>query len=142
MPHDQAIQIRFSHRAALLASYRHSDRRRHLEGRPIQLVGTAPVTGLAALDEHDRQVVLAVGRPWSGTHGLVHGDGGLEMADRRIQVPEDRSQPPDVAIDRADAALGVPDGVSAYERLNEKNTAVGQVKDKLKSFGNLFRITR
>ena len=34
------------------------------------------------------------------------------------------------------------DRVSAYERLNEKNTAVGQVKDKLRSFGNLFRLNR
>ncbi|MEQ1673006.1 MAG: helicase HerA-like domain-containing protein, partial [Hyphomicrobium sp.] len=30
------------------------------------------------------------------------------------------------------------DRVSAYERLNEKSTAVGQVKDKLKSFKSLF----
>jgi uncharacterized protein len=34
------------------------------------------------------------------------------------------------------------DRVSAFERLSEKNTAVGQVKDKLRSFGNLFRINR
>ena len=34
------------------------------------------------------------------------------------------------------------DRESAYERLNAKSTAVGQVKDKLRSFGNLFRLNR
>jgi len=31
------------------------------------------------------------------------------------------------------------DAESAYERLQAKNTTVGQLKDKLRSFGGLFR---
>ena len=34
------------------------------------------------------------------------------------------------------------DRESAYERLNSKNTAAGQIKDRLKSFGSLFGFKR
>ena len=83
---------------------------------------------------------------------LLHNKGEPSMVQRTlIRPPMSRVGPLTagereavIAKDAANVAKYAVslDRVSAYERLNEKNSAVGQVKDKLRSFGNLFRVNR
>jgi hypothetical protein len=56
--------------------------------------------------------------------------GPLTADERRTLVDQD-------AGNRAKYRDGVDDE-SAFERLNARNTTVGQVKDKIRRFGNLF----
>ncbi len=60
--------------------------------------------------------------------------GPLKADERRALIAADAAN-----VDKYAKRL---DAVSAHERLNDRNTAVGQVKDKLRRFGNLFGLNR
>jgi DNA double-strand break repair helicase HerA and related ATPase len=83
---------------------------------------------------------------------LLHGNGEPSMVQRTlIRPPMSRvgplKEPERKAIIDADAANGqkytqTADIPSAFETLNARNSPVGQVKEKLRRFGNLLRANR
>ena len=93
----------------------HTQRRCGLEGLTVERVRRGGIPGSSAPAEDPGEIVLTVSDPRSGSHLLVEGDGRPQMAFGLVQAIDGAREQPEVAVDRAHAALGVGDGVTTGE---------------------------
>ena len=96
---------------------RHPEISRGRERERAEVGRTRPISWSIPPNEHGREVEPAVRGPRSRPHPLVDLDRVLEMARRVVQPVEGCCQEAQVAVDGADAPLGVPDGVASRQRL-------------------------
>src|SRR5262249_1822623 len=83
---------------------------------------------------------------------FLHNNGEPSVVQRALVRPpmsrvgpltrEERRRPIEADVENLRKYRDVLDRESAHERLRARNSPVGQVKDKLRRFGNLFNVNR
>jgi DNA helicase HerA-like ATPase len=102
--------------------------------------------------EIDTETVIQQLKVGEALVSFLHNKGEPSMVQRTLIRPpmsrvgplkaEEREAVMAKDVENRNKYKDLLDRESAYERLSSKSTAVGQVKDKLRSFGNLFRLNR
>ncbi len=84
-------------------------------GGAVQLSSAIEVARTAPAPEYPGQVVLAVRRPWSCAHPLVHLDGRLQVIGRVVEPAQRGGKEAEVAVDGAERTIALTEGVTARE---------------------------